>query len=239
MSPLGKRIVEAIAPSLAYWYIRFLKATVRRRYRNREALDGAVRQSEAQIYAFWHSRLVFARFGWFGDKGIVLQSQHRDSRMLGRVMSRFGLGQVWGSTTRGGMSAVREVLRRIKDGYSVAIAPDGPRGPQRRVQPGVITIARMSGIPIVPFTYSARPSRRLGSWDRMTFPYPFGRAVFIYGEPIFVNRHADEAEQERLRVALEDELNRLTDLADAEMGVPLLEPAPPGEPPRSIHEPSS
>lgn len=236
MSPLGKRIVQAIAPSLAYWYIRLLKATVRRRYRNREALDRAVGRSDAQIYVFWHSRLALARFGWFGDKGVVLQSQHRDSRMLGRVMSRFGLGQVWGSTTRGGMSAVREVLRRIKDGYSVAIAPDGPRGPQRRVQPGVITIARMSGIPIVPFTYSARPSRRLGSWDRMTLPYPFGRALYVYGEPMTVDRHADEAEQERLRVALENELNRLTDLADAEMGVPLLEPAPPGEAPRSVHD---
>jgi lysophospholipid acyltransferase (LPLAT)-like uncharacterized protein len=239
MSPLGKRIVEAIAPSLAYWYIRLLKATVRRRYLNREVMERAVSGSDAQIFAFWHSRLTFARFGWFGDKGVVLQSQHRDSRMLGRVMSRFGLGQVWGSTTRGGTSAVREVLRRIKDGYSLAIAPDGPRGPQRRVQPGVITIARMSGVPIIPFAYSARPSRRLGSWDRMTFPFPFGRAVFIYGEPMTVDRRADEAEQERLRVKLEDELNRITDLADAEMGIPLLEPAPPGEPPRSVHEPSS
>jgi len=236
MSPFGKRIIEAIAPSLAYWYIRLLQATVRRRYLNREVLDRAVSQSDAQIYVFWHSRLVFMRFGWFGDKGIVLQSQHRDSRMLGRVMSRFGLGQVWGSTTRGGMSAVRGVLRKIKDGYSLAVAPDGPRGPQRRVQPGVITIARMSGVPVIPMTYSARPSRRLGSWDRMTFPFPFGRAVFAYGEPMTVDRHADDAEQERLRVVLEDELNRLTDLVDNEMGIPPLEPAPPGEPPRPARE---
>jgi len=235
MSPLGKRIIEAIAPSLAYWYIRLLQATIRRRYRNREAVDRAVRLADAQIYVFWHSRLVFMRFAWFGDKGIVLQSRHRDSRMLGRVMSRFGLGQVWGSTTRGGMSAVREVIRRMKDGYSLAIAPDGPRGPQRRVQPGVITIARMSGAPIVPMAYSARPSRRLGSWDRMTLPFPFGRALFVYGEPMRVDRRADDAERERLRVALEDELNRLTDLVDAEMGVPLLEPAPPDPPPRSAH----
>ena len=176
------------------------------------------------------------RFGWFGDKGVVLQSQHRDSRMLGRVMSRFGLGQVWGSTTRGGMSAVRGVLRKIKDGHDLAIAPDGPRGPQRRVQPGVITIARMSGAPIVPMAYSARPSRRLGSWDRMTLPFPFGRAVFVHGQPITVDRHADDAERERLRVALEDELNRLTDLVDTEMGIPLLEPAPAGEPPRPARE---
>jgi lysophospholipid acyltransferase (LPLAT)-like uncharacterized protein len=226
MSPLGKRIVQSIAPSLAYWYIRLLKATVRREYLNREAVDRAGRMAETQIYVFWHSRLVFIRFAWFGDKGVVLQSRHRDSRMLGRVMSRFGLDQAWGSSTRGGTSAVREVLRRMKDGYDVAIAPDGPRGPRRRVQPGVITIARMSGSPIIPMTYAARPSRRLGSWDHMMLPFPFGRAVIVYGEPVTVDRRTDEDGQERLRIALEDELNRITDLADSEMGLTPLEPAP-------------
>lgn len=232
MSPLGKRIVEAVAPPAAYWYIRLLGATVRRDYVNRDALDRAVAGSDTQIYAFWHSRLVFLRFAWFGTKGVVLQSRHRDSRMLGRVMSRLGLEQAWGSTTRGGTTAVREVLRRIRDGYDVAIAPDGPRGPNRRVQPGVITIARMSGAPIVPMAYSARPSRRLRSWDRMMLPLPFGRALFAYGEPLRVDRRADDAEQERLRLALEDELNRLTDSVDAQVGVPLIDPAPPGPPPR-------
>jgi lysophospholipid acyltransferase (LPLAT)-like uncharacterized protein len=233
MSPLGKRIVESIAPPAAYWYIRLLQATVRRRYENREALHSEIPPSAAQIYAFWHSRLVFMRFSWSGDKAVVLQSRHRDSRMLAQVMSRFGLGAVWGSTTRGGMAAMRGALRKLKEGYTVAIAPDGPRGPRRRVQPGVIAIARLSGVPIVPLAYSARPSRRLGSWDRMLLPLPFGRALFVYGRPMKVPRDADEGEQERLRRVLEDELNRLTDAADEAMGIPRVEPAPSREPRRS------
>ncbi len=66
----------------------------------------------------------------------------------------------------------------------------------------------------------------------MMLPLPFGRALFAYGEPLRVDRRADDAEQERLRLALEDELNRLTDSVDAQVGVPLIDPAPPGPPPR-------
>jgi len=226
MAAWGKRVVEAVAPSLAYGYLRLLQWTTRREYRNREALDRAREMGGEYILAFWHSRLVLMRFGYPDAKAVVLQSHHRDSRMLARVMSRFQTGQVWGSTTRGGMTAVREVLRRIRLGHDIAIAPDGPRGPRQRAQPGAITIALLSGKPIVPLTYSATPCRRLRSWDRMLVPYPFARALYVYGEPMRVARDADEQERERLRVALETELNRLTDLADAELGLSLVEPAP-------------
>jgi lysophospholipid acyltransferase (LPLAT)-like uncharacterized protein len=226
MTPRVKRFVEAAAPSMAYWYLRLLQATTRRTYRNREALERAREIGGPYIMAFWHSRLLLMRFGYPDNRAVVLQSQHRDSRMLGRVMSRFGTGQVWGSTTRGGMRAVREVLRRIRNGNDVAIAPDGPRGPRRRAQTGTITIARLSGKAIVPMAYSARPSRRMTSWDRLLVPYPFSRAVYVYGEPIVVDRRIDLADQERLRLLLETELNRLTDQLDREMGVPLIDPAP-------------
>jgi len=225
MKPRNKRIVEAVAPSLAYWYLRLLQATTRRSYRNQEALARAREIGGAYIMAFWHSRLLLMRFGYPDSNAVVLQSQHRDSRMLARVMSRFDTGQVWGSTTRGGISAVREVLRRIKAGKDIAIAPDGPRGPRRRAQIGTITIARLAGKAIVPMAYSARPSARLRSWDRQLVPYPFSRATYAYGEPIVVPRRAGAEEEERIRLTLEQELNRLTDELDCALGVPLVAPA--------------
>jgi hypothetical protein len=226
MDSPGKRVVEALAPPLAYAYLRLLQWTTRRRFSNREALDRARAHGGEYILAFWHSRLAMMRFGYPDSRAVVLQSRHRDSRMLARVMSRFQTGQVWGSTTRGGMTAVREVLRRIEHGYDIAIAPDGPRGPRQRAQSGVVTIAALSGKAIVPLTYSARPCRRLASWDRLVVPYPFARVLYVYGEPVVVDRHADEAERERVREALEAELNRLTDEADRAMGLPLVAPAP-------------
>ena len=87
-------------------------------------------------------------------------------------------------------------------------------------------MARLSGLPIVPVGFSARPARRLGSWDRTVVPFPFSRAVFVYGEPIDVPRDADERELERMRGVLESGLDQVTDLADSTVGLPLEQVGP-------------
>jgi len=229
MNRTTKKLVEAIAPSLVYRYLRLLRLTTRLDCHNRSVME-RVRRSDGQcIFAFWHSRLVIMPFVHTGEPLVVLQSRHRDSRMLGRVLERFGIEQAWGSSTRGGAAALRDVLRKIRQGYDLAIAPDGPRGPRRRAQVGVITAGRLSGKPIVPLSCSARPATRVNSWDRLLVPWLFSRAVFEFGEPIRVPRAADADEEERLRLHLETELDRLTDTADRGMGLAEEEPRPPVE----------
>lgn len=136
-------------------------------------------------------------------------------------MKRFGFSQAWGSSTRGGARGLRGMLRGLKEGFDVGITPDGPKGPPRVVRPGVLTLSRLSGRPIIPVSFSARRHRRLNSWDRTLLPYPFTRGVFVYGEPLFVTRDADEdREALRLQQAL-DELNRE---ADQIIGIPTVDP---------------
>ena len=227
MNPTARKLVDAVAPRLAYWLIRFLRLTMRVEYRNREVLGRARRQSERYILAFWHSRFVMMPYCYPDRRIVVLHSRHRDARMLAQVMERFGLAQAWGSSTAGGATGVRQILRKVREGHDVAISPDGPRGPRRRCQPGVIATARLTGKPVIPVAFSARPARRLASWDRTLVPWPFARGLFLYGEPVDVPRDADETEQERLRQRLEAELDRLTDRADEEMGIQLEDPRPP------------
>ena len=226
MKRTRQRLVEALAPPLAYSYLRLLGATMRLEFRHRERMEQAGADGGTRILAFWHSRLVLMRLA-FPGKVVSLSSRHRDSRMLAEVNRRWGVEQAWGSSSEGGARGLRQVLHRMRDGYDVAWTPDGPKGPCRRVQAGVIAAARLSGRPIVPVTLSARPSRRLNSWDRTLLPYPFGRGLYLYGEPFTVARDADDAEQERLQLHLESELDRLTDLVDREIGIPVEEPRPP------------
>jgi lysophospholipid acyltransferase (LPLAT)-like uncharacterized protein len=226
MSPAGQRIVEAVGPRLAYAYIRFLRATMRVEYRGQDALARARATSGQYVLAFWHSRFVLMRYAYPDRRLVILSSRHRDSRMLAAVMRRFGLTQAWGSSTEAGAAGLRAVLRHVRDGFDVGITPDGPRGPRRRVQPGVVAIARLAGKPIVPVTFSARPARRLRSWDRTLLPAPFARGLFVYGEPVHVPRDADPAAQERVRAALEAELDRLTDAADRELGLAVEDARP-------------
>jgi lysophospholipid acyltransferase (LPLAT)-like uncharacterized protein len=218
VSPLVERLQLGLVPPLAYAYIRLVRATSRLEYRGREVLDEARREGGNYILAFWHSRYVMMPYCYPGPKLTVLISQHRDSELLGRLLARFGLDVSRGSSTRGGIAGMRDVLRKVAAGYDFGIAPDGPRGPRRFVKPGVVTAARIGGLPIVPVAFSAAPAWRLRSWDRTLVPRPFSRGLFVYGRIVRAPRDASESAQEALRLELERELDRVTELADGETG---------------------
>jgi lysophospholipid acyltransferase (LPLAT)-like uncharacterized protein len=219
MSPWKESFLLAIVPRLAYAYIRILRRTMKLEWRGRERLD-ALRQDGGQvILAFWHSRLVMMPYVYPGGRITVLSSRHRDSEMLARVLVRLGLDLSKGSSTAGGAAGLRDILRKVRAGYDVGFTPDGPRGPRRKVKPGVVAAARLSGLPVLPVAFSSRPAWRLATWDRTMVPRPFGRGLFLYGEPFRVPRNASEEDQASWASALEVELNRLTDAADAETGI--------------------
>ncbi|HEX4823329.1 MAG TPA: lysophospholipid acyltransferase family protein [Candidatus Polarisedimenticolaceae bacterium] len=226
MNPAASWLLLRVAPTIAYAYIRLLHATMKIEVRGAEALAAARRDPGKYILCFWHSRFLLMPYSYPGPRIVVLSSLHRDAEALVRILRKFGIEQARGSSTRGGMSGMRQILRKVEDGCDVGMTPDGPKGPRRRVQPGVVAVARFTGLPIIPVTFSATPVRRLRSWDRTMMPKLFSRGLFIYGTPIVVPRDADEAEQERKRLALEAELDRITDAADDAIGEPREEPRP-------------
>jgi lysophospholipid acyltransferase (LPLAT)-like uncharacterized protein len=152
--PWLEKIAWGLIPRLAALWIRVTRAATRVRYENRRALDAWIREERPIILAFWHSRLFLMRYAYPGRRIAILISEHRDGEMISRTMERFGLATVRGSTTRGGAQALRQIVRCLRDGYDAAFTPDGPRGPQGVVQPGVIAAARMSGAPIIPVAFS-------------------------------------------------------------------------------------
>ena len=217
MSPLAERMAVAVVPVLATGLVRFLHRTLRVRHIGREALDALEAKGQRYIHAFWHGRLLLMPYSYRGPRIAILISQHRDGEYISRTMERMGFDTIRGSTTRGGATALRQAVRRIRDGWDLGITPDGPRGPRYQVQPGAIEVARLSGVPVVPVTFSAHPARRMGSWDSFLFPRPFGRGVFLYGEPLWVPRRASEHERETYRRSLEEDLRALNERADAEV----------------------
>lgn len=229
MNPLTQRLLISLAPPFAYGYLRLLRWTMKVAYRNEQVLQEARRDPGRFILAFWHSRFLMMPYGYTSERMTGMASRHQDAEMLVRTLDWFGVEFVRGSSTRGGSRALRDLVRRIVQGSDAGLAPDGPRGPRRRVKSGIIAVARMSGVPIIPLAFSACPARRLRSWDRSLVPRFFSRGLFLYGEPLRVPRDADRAEQERLCRVLEKRLDGLTDLADRETGIGPEEPRPPEE----------
>lgn len=172
-------------------------------------------RGEQVIVAFWHDRLILMPVMAGGRKACVLLSRHRDGEIAMRAAARWGVHSVRGSVTRGAVGGFLNLLRAFRQGYTVAVVPDGPRGPRHVAKPGVIHLARAAGAPIVPVSYAASRAIRLRSWDRFLIPLPFARVVLITGEPVSVRADAGREELERSREILESRLDELGQAADA------------------------
>ncbi len=213
-------------------YIRLVHATSRWELRGAEAPRRLWAERKPFILAFWHGRLLLMPYCW--DRGTpinMLISRHADGQLIARTVGHFGIGTVAGSSSKGGGRAMRAMLKSLQTGECVGVTPDGPRGPRMRADPGVVNLARLAGAPILPCSYSIRRGRLLASWDRFLLAFPFGRGLFLWGEPIHVPREADEAALEAARRKLEDSLNDLTREADLLCGASPVEPAPCHAPP--------
>lgn len=164
------------------------------------------------ILCVWHNRLAmavpsynaYARKLFAGEGMAALVSASRDGAFLASILEHFGIQPIRGSSSRRGPQALLEATTWIADkGYNVVITPDGPRGPCYKIREGIISLAQLTGRPIVPLGFEARSKIRARSWDKFQIPLPFTKCVFSFGEPIFVPREADDAERERIRAKLE------------------------------------
>jgi len=134
--------------------------------------------------------------------------------VIGRALERFGYHAILGSTSRKGFAAFKQMLRATLDGSDIAITPDGPRGPRGQVQIGVIELAKLTGRPVVPLTFSASRKKLFNTWDQFLLPWPFSKGVFVWGDPLMVDPKGDRAHLEERRALLEKRLNELTEEAD-------------------------
>ena len=124
------------------------------------------------------------------------------------------------------VNALARRVRALQSGQSVTFTPDGPRGPRMRAGDGVVSAARLSGAPVVPFAFSATRRRILGSWDRFLLPWPFGRGVIVWGAPIEVDRDADADERAAARERIEQSISAATERADRRAGHAPVPPDP-------------
>lgn len=196
--------------------LRGLGATWRIRAEGESPFEGP----QPCILSLWHRNLLVGAFLFRGQRVTAPVSRSRDGDLSAAVVVRLGYpSPPRGSSSRGAMGLLRQMIRCIREGIAVGVLPDGPRGPARVAKPGVLGVARATGVPIHPVAMAARPALRFGSWDQAILPLPFARVRVAYGRPIFVPKSTREEALEELRARLEQELNRLTDALEAELGL--------------------
>jgi len=167
------------------------------------------------IFILWHGRLVPLSFYHRTWNLVTLISASADGEHIARLVQRWGYDVVRGSSSRGGGPALRQLVRYVRDGRSIAVTPDGPRGPREKIKPGVMTAAQLTGCALLPVGAGSRSAWWFEGWDRFMVPRPFARIHIVYGDPIPVPRDADAAAIEALTIEAETALNQVNAMADA------------------------
>lgn len=197
-------------------YIQFVFKSSKWKWINQDIIDRLIAEKTPWIVCFWHNRLLMMSANWTGpqNKMHMLISAHRDGLLIAETMKYFGILTVSGSSTKGGLQALRHLIRLLKKGDCIGITPDGPRGPRFKARGGIVQVAKLAGCPIVPVSYSTTRRKVLNSWDRFVFAFPFSKGVFIAGEPIYVPASATAEESKEVLLTIETKLKYISDHAD-------------------------
>lgn len=214
--PIDKVRLNRFAGSVIARYVDFVYRTSRVLSEPAD-LGALARAQNPFILAMWHGQfLMLPRI----DRGDVtvhsMVARHGDAELIGQVLEHYGMKMIRGAGAgkrrrdRGGAHALRASLRVLAGGESVALTADVPPGPARVAGEGIVTIARLSGCPIIPVAVATSRYHSFNTWSRMTLNLPFGTLAVVAGKPIHVGRELDEAGVERARLAVQDSLNAVT-----------------------------
>jgi hypothetical protein len=169
------------------------------------------------IFCFWHNRILLCPDAYRiysrrrkRSKVAAIASTSRDGAFLSAILECFKIQPVRGSSSKRGPQALLELTSWALNGYDLAIAPDGPRGPCYYVHDGVISLAQLTGHPIIPFGYYVRRKIVIKSWDRFQIPLPFAVCEMNSAKPIYVPREASDVEREKIRRQLEDAMKEIS-----------------------------
>ena len=208
---------QRLAALLVVIVVRSIAATLRYKWIDRSGHYDTFPAKPA-IYALWHSKLWLGMKLYFGYAKkrsntpgfMVMVSASKDGGLLTEYFRHFGVHAIRGSTSRRGQQALLELTRLARRGYDLGITPDGPRGPCYIVQDGVIYMAQLTGMPIIPMSYSLGWKISIKSWDRFQIPLPFSRCEIFYDQPILVPRELSDDQREALRLRLENSLKSIS-----------------------------
>lgn len=169
------------------WLLRLLNSTLRYTVHNRPPDDLPC------VYALWHRDLLLLGLHRINTNVAVMISASQDGQLIAGPIRHLGYLPVRGSSSRKGSQALKEMVRLARD-HSLAVTPDGPKGPVGSIQPGLFQIALLAKVPIIPVVAEASREWVFNSWDRFRCPKPFSRLTINYGEPIQV-RDREEFQQ--------------------------------------------
>lgn len=215
--PQAPSATGRLAARLIWILSNMVAATLRFRWQD----DSGAFETEPDkpiIFCIWHNRIAmapilyrnFMKPRWPHRRTAGMVSASRDGGMFARILELFGMEAIRGSSSRRGAQALRDATKAMRNNLDLAITPDGPRGPRYEVQPGVISIAQITGCRIIPASCRLSWKITLRSWDRFQIPLPFSKCEVHFGKAVDVPRKLTPEEFEAIRNQLQSVLKTIT-----------------------------
>ena len=168
---------------IGFWVVTLLGATWRIRLVNAGPADRLRHEGQPVALLLWHGQLLPLMYVVRYQSVAALVSTHKDGELIAQTCARFGCKLVRGSSSRGGDRALLGLVRTLREGFTIAVTPDGPRGPARTFAPGALVAAHRANAPVVAFCVHASRAWHLKSWDRFMIPKPFARLTVVFDDP--------------------------------------------------------
>ncbi len=191
-----KKILQDFVIFLLPYYLKILIKTSKVVVLNKQVIEPHLNDSKPFILALWHCNAFTGPILLRDMDLYVLISQSRDGDLIDRIVKKFRNNSVRGSTTRGGIQALKILVKLGREGKRILITPDGPKGPAFKVQPGIISLASVTGLPIIPFHHESLKQIKAKSWDKVRIPSLFNTIIIRYGDPIYIPNKLDHQKLE-------------------------------------------
>ncbi|MDO8585836.1 MAG: lysophospholipid acyltransferase family protein [Armatimonadota bacterium] len=215
MSKLSRKIADYALWRIVWWASNLISRSLRFRVEGFDRLLDHLATGKGLVLVVWHGRTLLPIY-YCRNRGFwAIISLSRDGELQNRVVTRYGYRTIRGSSGKQGARAFLESVRRLQEGATLSVTPDGPKGPDRQVQMGTVLLAQRSGCPVLPIGASAQPRRLLGSWDSYMLPRPFGRAAVVFGEPLWPPGEASGEASEKWTAEIETALREVEQRAEA------------------------
>ena len=196
-----RKVLLYVIPPIAYLFMWFLYLSCKKRYHVPKNII-----KKPYIVAFWHENILMSPFLYkkiFKNAKIsIIISNHFDGELIAKSVSFFGFEAIRGSSSKGGIKALKESFRKINLNHSIAITPDGPRGPRHSVADGIVAIAQKKGLKVMAFNYKISSYWKLNSWDQFIIPKPFSSIDFYASEPFSLQDKTKEEAKELIKQRL-------------------------------------
>lgn len=206
---------QHILPSLAWCAINSLCITLRIQTVNENRINRLRSKGKKLVYTLWHGR-QFLLVRYMSRRNIgIMSSTSQDGILQANILKKFGYEVIFGSSAKSPVRALVGSIQKMRDGFDIAFAVDGPTGPVYKAKPGALFLAKKMDALIIPITFSAHPSITLKSWDEYILPKPFAHAVMFFGEPFRPSAELGEDIIHAECLFLEKTLNQISAKADS------------------------